>query len=410
MKILIANWVYNWGSTGYIVRDLKIELQQMGHQVIVAAGRSYGKDNVMVFCNPSEYKWFWRFHRLGLSTFRGSTKASKRLIDYIQKEKPDVVNLHLLHCNFLNLYYLLRWLGENNIKTVITNHAELYFTGSCGYAYDCMNFVNNQCQSCPNKAYATGGSYILGNTHRNWKLMKKAFSYFKHDNLAFTAVSPWTRDRFYLSPITKEFECSVTMNGLNVNTFYKREDVNRVKEELGNSPYLVWVTANFNPLDKEDVKGGWYLVELAKRMPELLFVAVATSSSNTDRLPKNIYLWGKAKDQDELAQLYSGAKLTVLVSRKETFSMVTAESLCCGTPVVGFKAGGPETIAIPEYSRFVEQADTDALAKALEEMLVIDFNHQEISVKARLKYSPESMALQYLEAYNHLINRTSRDK
>ena len=37
--------------------------------------------------------------------------------------------------------------------------------------------------------------------------------------------------------------------------------------------------------------------------------------------------------------------------------MVTAESLCCGTPVVGFKAGAPEQIAIKEFSEFVEYGD-----------------------------------------------------
>lgn len=405
MKIIITNWVYNWGSTGFIARDLKNELQKMGHQVKVAAGRSYEDDDVMVFCTPSENKRFWRFHRLGLSTFRGSTKAAKRLIEYIKKEKPDVVNLHLLHCNFLNLYYLLRWLGENNIKTVITNHAELYFTGSCGYAYDCMNFVSNQCRNCPNKRYATGGAYAFGNTHRNWKLMHRAFCYFKKGNLAFTAVSPWTRERFYLSPITKGFDCSVTLNGLDVDTFYKRKDVSGVRERLGNNPYIVWVSANFNPLDKTDVKGGWYMVELAKLMTKHRFVVVSTSTSDTENMPANLYLWGMAKDQNELAQLYSAAKLTVLVSRKETFSMVTAESLCCGTPVVGFRAGGPETIAIPEYSRFVEQADTQALAGAIEEMLRIEYDRQVISDEARAIYSPKAMATQYIEAYEKLLKQ-----
>ena len=405
MKILIVNWVYNWGSTGYIARDLKNEFELMGHDVLVASGTNVGNDEVMVFCKPSERKLFWRLHRLGLSQFHGSTKATKRLIHFIEQKKPDIVNLHLLHCNYINLYYLLCWLGKNNIKTIITNHAELYFTGSCGYAYDCMRFVTSQCRHCPNKTYATGGSYVFGNTHRNWKLMKKAFSYFHPENLAFTAVSPWTRDRFYLSPITKGFECTVTLNGLKISTFYHREDVSHVRQRFGNDPYIVWVTANFNPLDKSDVKGGWYLMELASKMPRQKFVIVATSSSSTDELPQNIYLWGKAKDQDELARLYSCAQLTVLVSRKETFSMVTAESLCCGTPIVGFKAGGPETIAIPEYSRFVEQTNTDALAKVIEEMLAIDFNRRDISEKARNKFSPRTMALQYLNSYEYLLKQ-----
>jgi len=58
-----------------------------------------------------------------------------------------------------------------------------------------------------------------------------------------------------------------------------------------------------------------------------------------------------------LARYYSMADVTVLTSKKETYSMVTVESLCCGTPVIGFKAGGPEQIAILEYCRFCEHGD-----------------------------------------------------
>lgn len=404
MKILIVNWVFNWGSTGYIARDLKNELECLGHRVLLAVGKKYGSDNVMVFCKPSEQKFYWRLHRMGLSRFSGSIKATKRLICYIEQEKPDIVNLHLLHCNYINLYYLLKWLGKHNVKTIITNHAELYFTGSCGYAYDCMNWQTNQCRNCPNKRYATG-AYIGGNTHRNWISMYRAISNFNKENLAFTAVSPWTRDRVLLSPITNRYECYVTLNGLDINTFYKRDDASNVRDCLGNDSYIVWVTANFNPQNKNDVKGGWYLLELAKLLPKQKIVVVANSSSYTDNLPENIFLWGKAKDQNELAQLYSEARLTVLVSRRETFSMVTAESLCCGTPVAGFKAGGPETIAIPDYSRFVDQADTHALAQTIEEMLSIDYNHHQISDRARDIYSSRTMALQYLDAYNKLLNQ-----
>ena len=55
------------------------------------------------------------------------------------------------------------------------------------------------------------------------------------------------------------------------------------------------------------------------------------------------------------------ANLTLLTSYRESFSMVTAESLCCGTQVAGFMAGAPETIAIPEYSTFVEYGNIDLL-------------------------------------------------
>lgn len=79
--------------------------------------------------------------------------------------------------------------------------------------------------------------------------------------------------------------------------------------------------------------------------------------------------------------------------------MPVAESLCCGTPVVGFKAGGPETITIPEYSKFVEYDDTNALENVICEFMNKEFCKEEISERARVKYSKREMALEYLELY-----------
>ena len=85
--------------------------------------------------------------------------------------------------------------------------------------------------------------------------------------------------------------------------------------------------------------------EIAKRfVGQNVKFLVAGSYSADIEVSKNIILLGKVTDQKKLAKLYSLADMTLLTSRKETFSMVTVESLCCGTPVVGFRAGGPEQI------------------------------------------------------------------
>lgn len=406
MKVLLANWVYNWGSTGYIIRDLKNEFTAMGHKAIVAAAESYGapEDGVFVFAKPYEWKIMSRLARLGWPRFKGSKLASKRLIRIIEREKPDVVNLHLLHGARLDLYYLLKYLGQHHIKTVVTNHAELYYTGSCGYSYSCNQWVNNECGNCPDKKYATY-AYVFANPHLHWSLMKKAFSYFDKGNLTFTAVSPWVQERFYQSPIVNGFDCSVVLNGIDIGVFSKKTNntdfLNKIGENI--SDYVLHVTASFNPERKDDVKGGYYLVELAKRMPEFNFVVVCTAVKGVDQLPPNIFIWGKAKDQNELAQLYSNAKMTVLVSRRETFSMVTVESLCCGTPLVGFKAGGPESIALKEASFFVDQEDVLGLASAIKRMMNMSIDRNLLSEQAKEMYSARAMAKGYLSVYDEFL-------
>ena len=49
--------------------------------------------------------------------------------------------------------------------------------------------------------------------------------------------------------------------------------------------------------------------------------------------------------------------------------MICAESLCCGTPVIGFRAGAPERIALKEYSDFVQYGDLNSLKEKVMEYL-----------------------------------------
>ena len=81
--------------------------------------------------------------------------------------------------------------------------------------------------------------------------------------------------------------------------------------------------------------------------------------------------------------------------------MPVAESLCCGTAVVGFKAGAPEEITIPEYSKFVSHGDVDALEKATRIFLEKNFQESEISQKASKKYAKETMFKGYVETYEN---------
>ena len=79
--------------------------------------------------------------------------------------------------------------------------------------------------------------------------------------------------------------------------------------------------------------------------------------------------------------------------------MVTAESLCCGTPVVGYEAGAPETIALPAYSTFVPQGDRDALEAALRTALLTSYDAAAMSAAAREAYAPRTMTSAYLALY-----------
>ena len=121
--------------------------------------------------------------------------------------------------------------------------------------------------------------------------------------------------------------------------------------------------------------------------------------------PSNVRLLGNLSDRNELARLYSIAEVTVLTSKRETFSMPLAESLCCGTPVVGFRAGGPESVALTEFCAFVDHGDVDALEQSVREKLDSPPMRTSIAEMASRSYSKEVMCGQYMRLYRELCER-----
>lgn len=409
MKVLQINSVYKKGSTGKIVAEIHSELERRGLESIVCYGRA-GETATNVYKSCKEYEA--NLHTLIIRTglilnYGGLLLPTGRLIGIIKRENPDVVHLHCLNGSMVNIYRLLKWLAKSGIKVVVTHHAEFYYTGSCEHAYDCSQFMTNVgCQHCPIIFRATR-SKTFDNSNRAWRNMRDAFAGFDRNNICFTSVSPWLKERSQLSPIVNRFRCEVVLNGVDIKTFNQTKEENIIRKRTGNiyKRICLFVGAYFNPTVKEDNKGGWYIYQLANKMPNTLFVVVSLRMDNVGNTPPNVLLWGASKGQQELASLYRSSDVTIVTSRRETFSMVTAESLCCGTPVVGFKAGGPESVAIKDYSHFVNYGDTDALYEVIKDMLAKEKNSEFISCRAQEMYSSIRMTDNYIKIYEQLFKR-----
>ncbi len=414
MKVLQVNVVYKTGSTGGIVYDIHRKLEQQGISSVVCYGRgkAVAEAHVHQVCGEL-YSHINHAVANGMGVVYGGCRLSThRLITIMKREKPDVVHLHCLNGYFVNIYRLLNWLKENHMRTVLTLHAEFMYTGGCSSACGCLQWMQPEgCGQlrCP-RYRSDMKAWFFDRSRSMWQRMKRAFEGFG-DRLRVVSVSPWLMQRAAASPILGGMHHSVVLNGVDTSHFRpcSREAAKYLRQELGlgERRVIFHATAAFSD-EPGHLKGGYYLVELARRLPEVAFV-VAGQARVGMTLPENIKLLGQVSDKERLAQLYSMADLTVITSRQETFSMVAAESLCCGTPVAGFRAGGPEMIALPAFSAFAEQGDTASLAQIARDFLAREFDAQSIAEQASETYSRESMVMGYQTIYTSLVNDTANE-
>jgi glycosyltransferase involved in cell wall biosynthesis len=115
-------------------------------------------------------------------------------------------------------------------------------------------------------------------------------------------------------------------------------------------------------------KRAWLLLEAFARVrrerPDARLVLSAPGPASGGGLPEGV----QVADLDATGRLtaaYRAAWVTVLPSINEAFGLVLAESLACGTPVVGSACGGAAEIVVPGVGELFAGGDPKELAGAL---------------------------------------------
>ncbi len=394
MKVLLLDVNCKYSSTGKIVYDLYTQLKAEGHEAAVGYGRGprVKEKNICRFSPVWEVYLHAFLTRVTGNTGCFSYIGTKRLLGLIKVFRPDVVHLNDMHGYFVNIIPLMEYLKRNQIKTVWTFHCEFMYTGKCGHSYECGKW-KKECGNCGQlKEYPA--SLFFDKTKKMYRRKKKAFENFNH--LTIVTPSDWLADRVRQS-FLKDKKIVTIHNGINTEIFHKK-DASRLRRKLGLGDEKVVLAAAPDLLSER--KGGKYVLQAARRMREqnVKFILVGITDLS-QKFDDNVIPVARIRDQELLAEYYCLADVFVICSKRETFSMTVAEALCCGTPVAGFKAGAPETIAIAQYSSFAEYGDRKAFVSCVQKLLNSDFNRKEISTNAQTLYRKEGMFLSYLKLY-----------
>ena len=123
MKILQINAVYNKASTGRTCKELHDFLTENGHKCITVYGGPYVDwEDTLHIGNVIDYKFHALLSRISGKVGYYSLISTMKLIQYIKYNEPDIVHLRVLHSNFINIPLLLKFLGKEDIPTVVTLH------------------------------------------------------------------------------------------------------------------------------------------------------------------------------------------------------------------------------------------------------------------------------------------------
>ncbi|GAB3459606.1 glycosyltransferase family 4 protein [Massilia terrae] len=398
MKVAQVDVVYGAGSTGKIVKAIHDHLLDVGHdsKVFYGRGPDEGEPNVSKISHDLEV-----FVDAGLSRLTGYTgvfspMATNKLLASLDAFQPDVVHLHEIHGYFVNYFRLIEYLKKRNIPVVWTLHCEMAYTGRCGYAFGCDQW-KTACQKCP-QLNDYPRSLLFDRSAVQFERKKNLLS--DMDRITFAPVSNWLHDRLTQS-FLKNKQATVVHNGINTaEIFYPRDTADLVRRHQLEGRYIALSVA---PDLMSERKGGSWVLEIAKRSlgKPITFVMIGVVEKLTD-LPPNVIVLPPTRDQNELARYYSLADVFLLTSQSETFSLTCAESLACGTPVIGFDSGGPAEVAPRPYGYFVPFGQVEKLAS-----LLLDGYRGELPIAgddecvkyARSSFSNERMCEDYLNLY-----------
>ena len=167
MKVVQINAVCHSGSTGRIVAELSQAMNEKNIDNIIAyADGVCDLKNSIRIGNDLDHKVHALFSRLfGLQGYF-SYIATKRFLGFLDEYHPDVIHLHNLHSNYINLPLLFKYISKKNIATVITLHDCFFFTGKCvHYTVANCDGWRKECGKCP-QLHSGNDSWIFDKTKK----------------------------------------------------------------------------------------------------------------------------------------------------------------------------------------------------------------------------------------------------
>tara|TARA_R110002050_G_scaffold229148_3_gene364740 strand:+ start:1442 stop:2716 length:1275 start_codon:yes stop_codon:yes gene_type:complete len=305
----------------------------------------------------------------------------------------DIINFHWVS-DFLDYS---SFFSKNTKPVVWTLHDMNPFSGGEHYEEEYIGIDEN---GFPKKRVLTQKEREVFKSVKALKMK----SLHKVHNLTLVSPSQWLGDICKASDVFKDLQVKCIPNSLNTD-IYNLMGKNEAREFLN------------IPLDKKVIlfvaesltnhRKGFVFLKRAVEYIDNSDVVISVVGKNKANLNfENIIELGMIKDEVKMSMAYAAADVFVIPSLMDNLPNTVVESLCCGTPVIGFPIGGiPDMIVNGENGLLTSEISVKALVKTLEEFLshIEDYDRETIHKEAIKKYSLNVQANAYIDLFNTIL-------
>lgn len=299
-------------------------------------------------------------------------------------KEADVIHLHWVNQGMLSLKQLRQMLLSGK-RIVWTMHDEWPFRGIRHYTEEGNAMEEKNISALEERLFRTKQEiYQLG-------------------NIRFVGCSQW------ITNLAQEAMPNANVHHINNciphNIFHPQDRQDARKAfSLPQDQKLILFTCQ-KVTDKR--KGMAYLLEALKYLnepkPHLVVVGGNTEdllNSNLGIDKGNLHFIPYVNGEREMARLYSAVDCFVTPSLQDNLPNTIAEAMSCGTPCVGFNAGGiPEMISHMKNGYVAQYCDSKDLAHGIECALSHPEWKETAMHSAAHDYSEDRVAKEYAKAY-----------
>ncbi|MGC8866537.1 MAG: glycosyltransferase [Bacteroidales bacterium] len=396
MRVLQINSTVNTGSTGRIAEDIGRLLISLGHESFIAYGRTSRESSSQTYRIGSTLDNYSHvfvsrvFDRHGFA----SQKSTLELVKYMDRIKPDVIQLHNLHGYYINLPILFNYLHRSKIPVVWFLHDCWAFTGHCTYFeyYGCYKWKIH-CNKCPKLSYYPK-SLWLDNSYRNFAEKKTLFS--SVSNLIIVTPSDWLKNLVGESFLSEKKIVRIH-NGVDLEVFKPY-----CHGADSHPPYVLGVANVWSEL-----KGFKDFLELRNILPEEIdIVLVGLPIGELRKLPKGIRGVPRTESVQELAQYYSQALCFINPTYEDNFPTTNIEALACGTPVITYDTGGSSEAVDSETGIVVSKGDINGLAHSVNKIMEKDRNYWKRNCRQRAEtfFDKNKQYMKCVQLYEQMLS------